>query len=233
MNKIEKLLASSLFRWDSLRRLNESRVVKLTILVPVIGYLILFNSHLIEYFKLVIDMNLNCCQETGSIWERTRSLRIYYLYFGLTCVGFASIIFQARCPALIKAHPSSLQFIEREINLVTARKIYEFSEEVQRLANTPLRRGERELFERGNDRMREVVLDPRAAFASISLDVLRIAAFPDLMHLLYRLTRLSRPVSRLGATALYGAGFAILAVPTIETFIVVARIFWIEVGKIT
>jgi len=38
--------------WDILRKVGQSRLIGLTILVPVIGYMILFNDHLIHWFEL-------------------------------------------------------------------------------------------------------------------------------------------------------------------------------------
>ena len=38
--------------WDELRTLGQSRAVKLTILMPLIGYMIISNEQLIGYFEL-------------------------------------------------------------------------------------------------------------------------------------------------------------------------------------
>lgn len=45
------------YEWDSLRSLGTSRLVQMTVVIPIIGYLILFSSELQDYFVLAVDDN--------------------------------------------------------------------------------------------------------------------------------------------------------------------------------
>ena len=43
------------WRWDRLQSLSKQGVIKATIIMPVVGYLILFNANLQDELKLSVD----------------------------------------------------------------------------------------------------------------------------------------------------------------------------------
>src|SRR5262245_56560908 len=94
---------ASFFRWDRLRGLSNSGPVKLTPLIPIVGYLILFNTSLEQHLELVFDR--------GAI---SGTWRLYAMYFGLTAIGLGSALYQIRCPAEIKQHGAAWEFVNRE-----------------------------------------------------------------------------------------------------------------------
>ncbi len=94
------------WKWDRLQALSRQGVVKATIIMPVVGYLILFNA------RLQTDLQLS---ETFVYSADSFSVaRLYFLYFGLAAMGVASLWFQLRCPPVIKAHGSAYEFINQE-----------------------------------------------------------------------------------------------------------------------
>ncbi len=99
--------------WEGLRIIGKSKVVGLTILIPFIGYLLLFNETIIS--NLTISQNILGIKQTTEI---TIS-RLYYLYFGLTFLGTSSILFALLCPSEIKQHPSEHDYISNEIGVMT------------------------------------------------------------------------------------------------------------------
>ena len=78
------------YRWDELRRLGNHKLVQLTVVVPIVGYLILLNKQLAAYYALYFDANATDI-----------SYRLYCLYFGFTFLGIASLLFNLLCPKLV------------------------------------------------------------------------------------------------------------------------------------
>lgn len=88
--------------WTALRSLGGSHFARATILIPVVGYLIIFNDKAAEYFTIYFDSckNLGC----GPSW------RLYILYFGLCFIAIGTIIFQRKCPSTIRRYENSREF---------------------------------------------------------------------------------------------------------------------------
>lgn len=106
--------------WDALRVIGKSRIVELTVLVPFIGYLLLFNNEMISYFELSSDI-ISSGQKIDEISKDTIS-RLYFLYFGLTVLGFSSMAFSIKCPAIIKNHANEYEFLATELSIITYAK---------------------------------------------------------------------------------------------------------------
>lgn len=106
------------FEWDRLRTLGSSRLVQMTVVIPVIGYLILFSSNLAEYFVLKVD---------GSVTEPV-FWRLYMLYFGFCLLAVASGIFSWRCPETIKFHGAGFEFLEKEGDGISKHRIDEIKD---------------------------------------------------------------------------------------------------------
>jgi hypothetical protein len=60
--------------WSTLRTIGQSRVLSLTILVPFVGYLILFNEHVLSLLTLWPELFGGADAIVG---------RLYFIYFGL------------------------------------------------------------------------------------------------------------------------------------------------------
>ena len=93
-------------RWDDLQRLSKQGIIKLTIAMPIVGYFILFNESLQQHLEL---SELYVFQSDA--WT---ALRLYALYFGLVFIAAASLLFQLRCPSVVKAHGPIYEFKDKE-----------------------------------------------------------------------------------------------------------------------
>lgn len=91
-------------RWSLLRHLGAMPVVKLTPLIPSIGYLLLLNPNASELFEL--DKQL-----ANAGWL-TSQMRLLLLYFGLTLIGLGSIAYSVICPVIIKKYRDSWTYID-------------------------------------------------------------------------------------------------------------------------
>lgn len=79
--------------WSQLRSVTNSSAARLTILVPILGYWILFNESARTYLKLVHEVG-------GS--SADVSSRILVVYVGLVFVAAGAAIYQFKCPPDVK-----------------------------------------------------------------------------------------------------------------------------------
>ncbi|MDR6871420.1 hypothetical protein J2Y55_002432 [Bosea sp. BE125] len=93
--------------WSSMQAIGQSPVMKLTILAPFIGSLVLFNRHIVEFLQL------HAMAGHGSAG------RLEFLYFGLLMLGSGSIAFALRCPPDLKRSPSVGEYVAQEESLLT------------------------------------------------------------------------------------------------------------------
>jgi hypothetical protein len=93
-------------RWNNLRDMGNSYVAKASIAVPILGYLILFQSDLIEFLK----MHVSVCKDCSVPW------RLHTFYFASCFVAMGSVMYAWRCPPLIKKYAGATDFFEAEKN---------------------------------------------------------------------------------------------------------------------
>jgi hypothetical protein len=79
--------------WSQLRSVTNSSAARLTILVPILGYWILFNESARTYLKLVHEVG-------GS--SADVSSRILVVYVGLVFVAVGAAFYQFKCPPDVK-----------------------------------------------------------------------------------------------------------------------------------
>lgn len=79
--------------WSQLRAVTNSSAARLTILVPILGYWILFNESARSYLKLLHEFG----GSSGDV-----SSRILIVYVGLVFVAVGAAIYQFKCPPDVK-----------------------------------------------------------------------------------------------------------------------------------
>jgi hypothetical protein len=204
--------------WTALRTVGNSFAVKLTILIPVIGYLVLFNESLLRYFELsrtIFDTTDNVTGH-GNVPSPV-SLRLLAVYFGLCLVAVGSAIHQLFCPREIKTFQSAPNYVSEvltnldNISLTNMQDTLQIEdrnkvEQVAALVSAAERRTEGLQF--ASERYFSVWNEHKRDILGLYFD-----------HLNYR-----APLARYAATAFYVIGFAALAVPSLDVFIKVSRV---------
>lgn len=107
--------------WTTLRTLGQSRLLKLTVLVPFVGSLILFNQQFVDLISMsphIIGKWTGNLSTTNEAQIFTLS-RLHITYFGLVALGLASFLFGLLCPLEIKKYDSVSAYIEAEKPLIT------------------------------------------------------------------------------------------------------------------
>jgi hypothetical protein len=81
--------------WTRLRNRENSPLVRLTVLIPLVGYLIIFNAHVIDYIELALELG-------GSAnTDATVSSKLLSVYFGLCAIALASVIYSRYCVPIV------------------------------------------------------------------------------------------------------------------------------------
>ncbi|UPU01422.1 hypothetical protein J4G48_0049445 (plasmid) [Bradyrhizobium barranii subsp. apii] len=107
--------------WRLLRSIGNSRASKLTVLIPLVGYLILLNDDIVKHLEL--------SQEVFGGAAGATLTKLLSIYCGLVFVAIASVVFVTYCPLEVKRYPSSEEYVagdepfmsERSIGLMQAR----------------------------------------------------------------------------------------------------------------
>jgi hypothetical protein len=90
------------FGWTKLREIGNSPAVKLTIAIPLVGYLILFNESVLHYLDLSRELfgQPRTAGESGA----HVSWRLLVLYFGLCFIAVGAALYAWHCPDEIKSY---------------------------------------------------------------------------------------------------------------------------------
>lgn len=95
--------------WSALSSIGNSRLARLTIIMPFVGYLIVFNSTLSEYFSTILPADLG--QDADGLLTFLYSRNLYFLYFGLLLFGAGVALFNIVAPSQIRRFPATESYI--------------------------------------------------------------------------------------------------------------------------
>jgi hypothetical protein len=182
-------------RWASLRSVGNSPLVRASALVPVLGYLVLFNEHIAGQQTILGEFQL--------------SWRLMLLYLGLSLVGIGSMIYVVRCPETIKRYSSAVDYALAEGQYFgTGNNLQFLRSSVQA----------------------EMAKKPKLAQKVHGLtDPDITASGGEQRHLLalmsarWHIRNADRLIARSFVWLFYGTGFLLAAVPTVSTFVQIAR----------
>lgn len=93
------------FRWVSLRSLSNSYATRSAILIPLVGYLLLFNGTVSKWLEIAAAVGGNPTSHDGI------STRLLLIYFGLCFIALANTLYGFFCPPEIKEYPSASSYI--------------------------------------------------------------------------------------------------------------------------
>jgi len=192
--------------WVSLRSIGNSYAVRLTILIPLIGYVILFNEKLVEWSRLLTEVGGD---KTGI------SFRLLCIYFGLVFVGMGSTLYSVFCPDRVKRYPRASDYISEAYDSMNAREFNAIRQIVER--SLPL---DKALVDIGNrlDTLRN----------DLGSDIRDLHDYREfrttILDLYYKLLNERRPTIRIVCSILFGIGFVFLIIPSVSVFIRVCLI---------
>jgi hypothetical protein len=102
--------------WTDLRGISNSTAAKGTILIPLIGYWIVFNETAVHWLRLAR-------QFSGGDPEDHISARLLWLYMALCAIGAGTFIYALRCPPEIKKYGDYKDYINGDGDAMTIRTV--------------------------------------------------------------------------------------------------------------
>jgi hypothetical protein len=123
--------------WDRLRIIGNSRLIKLTIIMPLVGYIIIFNNHVVSALQLATDYFSSDIEHSllGNINGEFLASRLRLLYFGLFLLGVGSSLFTLLCPQKVKQYVDAVALAQRELTLLPIPHFYSFVGDLSRKRN--------------------------------------------------------------------------------------------------
>ncbi|MHB8268368.1 hypothetical protein [Bradyrhizobium sp.] len=95
--ELDRIRTSVARPWSDLRGISNSYAAKSTIVIPLIGYYILFNEYLVKWSHLAQQVG-------GSTPADHIPRRALWLYMGLCSIAIGTFIYALRCPPEVKKY---------------------------------------------------------------------------------------------------------------------------------
>ena len=86
-------------QWHEIRSLGSTSVVRLSVVAPVVSYLILANEHLLHFFE---------------------GWKFFCFYFGTVSIAVGALIYSTRCPGEAKKYDTAVEYAVAEAEFFTA-----------------------------------------------------------------------------------------------------------------
>lgn len=93
-------------RWDQLRLLGSSNLVRASVLMPAFGYMLLLNENVHQYLTVKYDGWI--LAYLPSVW------RVWFLFYGSFALALATILYSLFCPRPIKTYGSEYEMAAAE-----------------------------------------------------------------------------------------------------------------------
>jgi predicted membrane channel-forming protein YqfA (hemolysin III family) len=203
-------MLSALFKtplWVRLRFVSNSAAAKATILVPVIGYLIIFNEKVVDFLNLARSVEAHSGAEV--------SYRLILIYLGLCAISVGVVVYGWFCPNEVKHYGSASAYVRgdgpslRGFVINDIGKLLETSAQRDRLEVSS-----NELHEKSR---RDVEITDE------DFDRYRI----EVLHLHFEYLNSSHGAARAICFWSYVVGFGLLAIPSLIVF---KRVIGILIG---
>jgi hypothetical protein len=205
----------SFANWTTLRTIGNSWAVKATVLIPLIGYFIIFNENIIRYLNLATEFT------AGKQTSLTVQPRLLQVYFALCIISVASVVYTLVCPVIIKRYDSSATYVREEAEHLGDIVIADIEE---RLRTSPHSTKQYKII---RDRYDGPGIDRGESKEQAEARLNSAKNFNlAVLHTYYDLLNQSHPLARLLTLSCYVVGFFLLAIPSVQVFLRVAALLW-------
>ena len=123
--KIDWLRGLATREWADLRGISNSYAAKSTILIPLIGYWIIFNDYVVNWLRLAHQ--LEGIPATDHI-----SPRVLWLYMGFCAIALGTLIYALRCPLEVKKYGDYVDYINGDGPVLKALDTQAIVEELEK-----------------------------------------------------------------------------------------------------
>jgi hypothetical protein len=192
--------------WTSLRPVGNSIIVKLTILVPLIGYLIIFNDKLAGYVDLVREVSGLDASSGLSVPPR-----LFQIYFGLCFIAVASAIYSLACPSIIKRYASAI-----DLGAATTGAVGDYGYTI--IEREVLESKYSDEYQINKKHFQKVVSQ------DFSIEQAKFEVNNALINIYFALKNLEKPVWRWLCALCFAIGFFVLFISSIKIFLRVVAV---------
>lgn len=199
-------------RWSALKVIGSSYPAKASVLMPFVGYLIIFQEDFVRFVSRWSPFSDPFAEQSS---VTPFGLNFYFLYFGLFIFGVGSFIFSIFCDPCIKRHADSDAFCAYAASTSTANDIRQYCEYIcARLGDSsPDARTSRLILQSITSGIQQEIPGESRIFA----------------HKTYYLIKDTRLVIlRCLVFASFIIGLLLMAVPSLIAFVKVCRMFFIQ-----
>lgn len=95
--------------WSTLSSIGNSKIARLTILMPIIGYLLIFNSQILGFLEVSLPGENELVPNNWLAYAYSKNMK--FLYFGLLVFGLGVALYNVFAPIQVKKHPSVEDYI--------------------------------------------------------------------------------------------------------------------------
>ncbi len=128
-------ITSEAFCWSNIGSIGKSFVGRMTVAMPLIGYLIIFNPAFIDFFQSTIPGGGVGAPQWLSMLH---SMRLSFLYFGLLFIGSGMSLYLLAAPDQIKKFPSVADYIGEMEKVWSPALVWDrFTNTIRRSENYP------------------------------------------------------------------------------------------------
>lgn len=186
--------------WTDFRTISNTSATRAVILIPLLGYWIIFNENIAAYTGLVKTL----VPGDATTQHHGPPFRLFATYFALCLVAVGSALYQWLCPAEIKQYPGASEYVGgvapelSSIEYARMRKEVEHGDTVGNAAYQEMRKGAGD----GADFKRNI-----------------LKLYFDYCNRRYQRMRFVVAIC-------YGIGFAILGIMSVEIFLRVIRVLY-------
>jgi hypothetical protein len=183
--------------WTKLRILGNSRLAKVTSVIPIVGSVLLLNYEFLEFITYT-----NIQDGTGGslpFW------RIHLLYYGSCFIAVATLIYAIFCPERVKKYEGIVEYTAAELPFFSFESHQEYHQGLLKTEYLRLSKGGK----RRNEYLDE--LHQVAFYNNKDLARMMAAHFSAL--------NVEHPISRMITYICYGIGFFLVSIPTAITFL--------------
>jgi hypothetical protein len=193
--------------WSELRAVTNSPAAKATVLIPIIGYLIIFNENVIKYLHVATDVGGTIPPE-GHV-----SSRLLLVYLGLMFIAVGAAAYQLFCPADVKHYGDTNAYVGGVTSTI---KDYRFRTIEDRLRNS--------IFHERYMHIRDMYAK---TWQDRDLNDDQKAAINNgILHLYFEYLNKEHAPMRMIAGWAFLIGFVILSIPSIGVFARVLRLIF-------
>lgn len=184
--------------WEDTKKLLASNFAKYSLLVPLIGWLVIYNGEFQRFFSEALGVTID--NNAGTDW------RVLAFYLGLVLIGVSSGLFRVSCPPEILAHDGLGGYIDDTTAHLTEMRFSDLC----RLYSVELPEF------KGPD---TAVFDQGAFVSQEQWVRMRADDIFNVLAARYSLQLTARPVWRFLTLALFGVGAVVTLIPTMSTIL--------------